>query len=309
MRSNQSVGRRYQDPNEFGAQIVPVTESIADRCRGGRNKSSTFCATNLLFREKFAGAALSDRAAAYPVGYITPGLVLMDALHIPYQEWIVEMAERMVQLPVRGIAWDRSDHTSLLNYRLDDGIAFDVVAADEDKEGRCSWLGSGWQVVVRRVAEIFHRHRMSMFHNTYANRMDFNRFFDGFYDENGDQAWRAPVDAVLAISKPLWFWDHCGARERRRSSAASSGACGRDDAATHNWLAQTFYFGAMPTTPYPPCGDHTITIVNIRPSTLRVYEAFVPLFALFRTKRWVLVPRAVSLLRHEHVDQTSRWTD
>ena len=81
----------YQDPNEWGAQVVPAAESIALKCLP-ENRSS-FCIVNRLFREKFEPAALSSSAQAYPVGYITPGLILLDALHQPYQDWIVAMGE------------------------------------------------------------------------------------------------------------------------------------------------------------------------------------------------------------------------
>jgi hypothetical protein len=69
----------------------------------------------------------------------------------------------------------------------------------------------------------------------------------GIYDENGDQSWRSPVDAILGLQKPVWLWDHCGSTERTSKPAE----CGRDDAATHAWLARTMLHGALPTTPYP----------------------------------------------------------
>ena len=124
-----------------------------------------------------------------------------------------------------------------------------------------------------------------------ANRLDFNRRMDGIYDENGDQDWRTPVDSILGLNKPVWLWDHCGSQER----GVAKDTCARDDAATHAWLARTMLHGAMPTTPYPPCGDHTITSTNINASTLQIYEAFTPLWALLKEKEWVLLPRAVSV--------------
>jgi hypothetical protein len=197
----------YQDPNEWGAQVVPASQPIDHLCgtaaANNNSNSSTFCVVNRLFKKSFEPAALSKDAKPYAVGYITQGLILLDALHKPYQDWIVEMAGRMVkELPVAGIAWDRSDHTSQLNGRLNDGIAWDATAAatadaagaaagaaaagtaagtaaGDANAGICSWLGSGWQQVVARVAEVFHDRGLAMVHNTYANRLDFNRHMDG----------------------------------------------------------------------------------------------------------------------------------
>lgn len=176
----------YQDPNEWGAQIVPTDVKISqETC--SKDNHSAFCVANHLFRERFEPAALAENGGAagtlnvLPVSYITPGLILLDVLHRPYQDWIVDMAKRMVdKLPVAGIAWDRSDHTELLNGRLDDGIAWDATTGNVT-----SWLGSGWTQVVARVAEVFHAAGKAMVHNTYTNRMDFNLHMDGIYDENG----------------------------------------------------------------------------------------------------------------------------
>ena len=113
----------------------------------------------------------------------------------------------------------------------------------------------------------------------------------GIYDENGDQSWRTPVDALLGLSKPVWIWDHCGQQERDHRLAA----CSRDASETHAWLATTFYFGAQPTSPFPPCGDHTTTSTNVAPGTLEIYRDFAPLWPLLKFKRWVLLPRAVAV--------------
>ena len=275
---------------EWGAQIVPTNVDISDSCSAGN--SSAFCAANTLYREQFEPGALAGAGGpgtldVLPVGYITPGLILMDALHGSYQDWIVAMARRMVaELPVAGIAWDRSDHAQLLNGRLDDGIAF-----DRDAGNVTSWLGTGWQQVVSRVCEVFHAAHKACIHNTYTNRLDFNRHMDGIYDENGDQSWRAPVDALLGLSKPVWLWDHCGSQERDVQVAR----CSRDVDETHAWLASTFYYGAQATSPYPPCGDHTITSTNIASGSLQVYKDFAPLWPLLRHKRWILLPRAVEV--------------
>ena len=275
---------------EWGAQIVPTNVDISDSCSAGN--SSAFCAANTLYREQFEPGALAGAGGpgtldVLPVGYITPGLILMDALHGSYQDWIVAMARRMVaELPVAGIAWDRSDHAQLLNGRLDDGIAF-----DRDAGNVTSWLGTGWQQVVSRVCEVFHAAHKACIHNTYTNRLDFNRHMDGIYDENGDQSWRAPVDALLGLSKPVWLWDHCGSQERDVQVAR----CSRDVDETHAWLASTFYYGAQATSPFPPCGDHTITSTNIASGSLQVYKDFAPLWPLLRHKRWILLPRAVEV--------------
>ncbi len=281
----------YQDPNEWGAQIVPANVNISrETC--SENNHSTFCTANRLFRKEFEPAALAGSGGpgtlrVLPVGYITPGLILLDALYLPYQDWIVDMAKRMVdELPVAGIAWDRSDHTTLLNGRLDDGIAWDATT-----DNVTSWLGSGWTQVVERVAEVFHAAGKAMVHNTYTNRMDFMKFMDAIYDENGDQSWRTSTDAILGLSKPVWLWDHCGSQERDKKVPT----CGRDADGTYAWLATSFFFGAQATTPYPPCGDHTTTSTNIAPGTLQVYKDFAPFWPLLQHKKWVLVPRAVAV--------------
>ena len=217
----------YQDPLEWGAQLVPVDVDISQSCPV--SNTSVFCRANRLFRSKFEPAALAGNAGPgtldfQPVEYITRGLLIIDALHAPYQDFIVDMAKRMVTLPVAGIAWDRSDHATALNGRLDDGIAWDAGTGNIT-----SWLGTGWQQVVARVAEVFHGSGMAMLHNSYTNRQDFNRHMDGIYDENGDQSWRTPVDALLGLSKSVWIWDHCGQQERDHRLAA----CSRDASETH----------------------------------------------------------------------------
>ena len=102
----------YQDPNEWGAQIVSTSVNISrETC--SENNHSTFCTANRLFREQFEPAALAGSGGpgslrVLPVGYITPGLILLDALYRPYQDWIVDMAKRMDAVKAASVGISRT---------------------------------------------------------------------------------------------------------------------------------------------------------------------------------------------------------
>lgn len=199
------------------------------------------------------------------------GCIAMDPGDPVYQEFLVEQAQRHVDLLPEGagICIDRMDWLQKYNARFDDGRCW-----VNDKPARS--LVIGWNEIMPRIATIMHDNDRVIYGNPHYRRLDLVRYMDGIYDEFGQVGLSMNLCSFLALRKPVMAWTIVTPELRQAPDA---------------YFQRHLHMGAFLTAPLPG-NDHTI-----RPSDgmEQHYFDYGPLLEALRGKQWLFKPHVVKV--------------
>lgn len=203
------------------------------------------------------------------------GCIAMDAGDPTYQQFLVEQAQRHVDLLPEGdgICIDRMDWLQRYNARFDDGLCW-----VDGKAARS--LVVGWHEIMPKIDRIMHGNDKVVYCNPHYRRLDLVRYMDGIYDEFGQVGLSMNLCSFLALRKPIMAWTIVTPELKQAPDA---------------YFQRHLHMGAFLTAPLPG-NDHTIL-----PSSGmdQHYFDYGPLLKALRGKQWVLKPHVVEVAGNE----------
>jgi hypothetical protein len=203
------------------------------------------------------------------------GCVAMDAGDPTYQQFLVEQAQRHIDLLPEGdgICIDRMDWLKRYNARFDDGRCW-----VDGKPARS--LAVGWHEIMPKIDKIMHGNNKVIYCNPHYRRLDLVRYMDGIYDEFGQVGLSMNLCSFLALRKPIMAWTIVTPELKQAPDA---------------YFQRHLHMGAFLTAPLPG-NDHTILPSD---GMDQHYFDYGRLLKALRGKQWVLKPHVVEVAENK----------
>lgn len=198
--------------------------------------------------------------------------VVLDPGEPVWQEYLLRQARHMVkELPESdGICIDVIHWLATYNPNRDDGVSW-----VDDRPARS--LLSSWKELLPKLASILHQAGKCVYASPLVRRLDVCEYLDGFYDEYGQEAHILNQCGLLGLRKPVIGWTSDIDSLRPDPDAL---------------FQRHLHMGVFPAVPYPSA-DHCI---RPDPWAEQYYLDYGPLLSAMRGKRWVLLPRVVTVV-------------
>jgi hypothetical protein len=211
-----------------------------------------------------------DRVTRHGDPYVSVDSFVLDCGEPSYQNFLLEQARRLIEkIPdSAGICIDRLDWLRLYNYRRDDGVSW--------YDGPVRSMISSWKGLLDKLGPLEHSAGQVIFVNDHVRRIDLMRHVDGLFDEFAFYASSINATAFLGLFKPVLGWVEAETNLKPDPDA---------------FLQRYLYMGVFPMAPFPG-NNHSLL-----PSQWadKQYLDYGPLFEAMRSKRWVLLPRVISV--------------